>query len=101
MNRKQRNLVDKGIDEMNAEDDAVRVCLRAEPVKKWTMGNLGRFLCLLPMMAAASLTGAQAIPVSTASQVTAAGRFIDSMNPDVVFSYLDPRYVILYKYRDI
>eukprot|EP00973_Karenia_brevis_P023384 3219042-Karenia_brevis.AAC.1 len=100
LSQKQRKIINDGIQEVNFEDQATRVCLKAagadvtKESKEWKLPKFlktfATILCFLPMITY-GIIGTQTQKASTEFELAEASEMINKTNPDLIMSYLDSR----------
>ena len=88
VNKKQRDIINEGIDQINVEDAALKTCLKATGIKKNTTGMKGMFakvLCLLPLVVT-GIRDVVTLSVNRYEQMQKAVLITDSGDPDLILS---------------
>ena len=90
LSKKQRELINDGIDTISAQDDCVRTCLKARsPVRSSFLGRFTKVLLLLPCLLAEDQLGVVSQQVTPTAEYRQEENSIDRICPDLIIGCED------------
>ena len=83
-------MINDGIDEINAQDECMRTCLKAQSqVRSTFLGRFAKVLLLLPCMLGCMPQGVMSQQVTQTAEYRQAENSIDRICPDLIVGYED------------